>query len=119
MARLGLIRNWISGSVVIPSSSSLSGSMLIAARINQSIMMPDEWTAGSLSFQVSACPGGTFRNLYSVDGVEVAFEAAACQAITNSGDIGTWYGMKIRSGSTVDDPDDQGAARTLVIFSQG
>ena len=120
--RSGLIRNWTSASISIANGSSLSGSLLIAGRPIIGVGMPDEWTAGSLSFAVSACENGTFRTLFDQDGVEVALETSASLAIGSGcrmNYLQGWYSMKIRSGSSVDDPDDQGAARTLVIFSQG
>jgi len=84
--------------------------------------MPVAWTAASLSFDVAACPGGTLYPLFGDDGNEIAIKASASQMIANHNKLekleSSWA-FRIRSGSTVSDVDDQGAARTFIIFYQG
>ena len=122
MSKTGLTRNWRSASLQIPNASSISTSMIIAGYPIIGIQMPTVWTSASISFDVTACPGGTVYPLYDDAGFEVAIPGTACTAIANSTKLeklASWWGFRIRSGSSVDDPDDQGAARTFVIFSQG
>lgn len=116
-----ILRNWQSASAQIASGSSLSASLVIAGRSIINILMPTAWTAASLSFDISACPGGTFYPLYDTDGAEIAIPVAASQGYSGSdlAYLAGWYGMRIRSGSTVTDVDDQAAARTLVISMSG
>ena len=122
MAKSGLTRNWVSASLQIASGSSLSASLIIAGRPIIGIQMPVAWTSASISFDVTACPGGTLYPLYDDAGFQIAIPGTACAAIANSTKLeklASWWGFRIRSGSAVDDPDDQGAARTFVVFSQG
>lgn len=115
-------RNWTSASVQMANACALSASVIVAGRPVVGLMMPDEWTAASVSFLVSACAGGTFRPLYGDDGNEVAFEGGACQAVahhTKLEKVGAWFAAKIQSGSSYGDQDNQGAARAFVLFMQG
>lgn len=118
----GLVRNWVSASVQIPAASSLSGSLVIAGRPIVSIGMPASWDGASLTFDVSAGPGETFFPLYDDENIEVSMAFTACTnvaALSKIDKLSGWYGMRIRSGSGVDDPDDQEGARTFRIFLQG
>ena len=119
-----MTRNWYSASVRIGagSGSSISSSMLIAGRPIIGILMPEAWTAASLSFDVSACEGGTFYPLYDDGGNEITFSPTASTAIANNTKLeklSSWYGMRIRSGCGVASAVSQAAARTFVIFQQG
>ena len=119
--RSGLLRNWLYQEVEIPNASSLSSSAMIAGRPITSLIMPSAWTVASLSFMVSGCPGGEFFNLLDGDGIEVSVMASASVAISASkmDNLSAWYGVKLRSGSLAAEKVDQGAARTLIVFSEG
>lgn len=122
MAIKGMIRNWESACIQIAATSSLSGSLIHAGRPVIGIMMPDEWTAASVGFHVSACPGGTFRPLYSDDNELVVTEGNACRALSACkclDKLAPWWAFKIMSGSVNTDRDDQAAARTFAIFYEG
>ena len=118
----GLIRNWESASLQIASGSSLSGSIIHAGRPIVGIQMPTTWTAASLSFDVTACPGGTLYPLYDDSKTQVAIAPTACTAIANNTKLeklSSWWAFRIRSGAGVASAVDQAAARTFVIFYQG
>jgi hypothetical protein len=86
------------------------------------IGMPEGWTEASLSFDVAVCPGGTLYPLYGDDGNEVAIAPTACTVIANHNKLeklASSWAFRVRSGSTVGDPDDQAAARTFAIFYPG
>lgn len=112
--------NWNATALTIPNASSLSSSMVIAGRTVLGLMAPVAWTAASVSFDVSACPGGTFFPLYNDNGVLFSLTMGASRAIGASAldRVGRFYGMRLRSGSAVAG-DDQGAARVFVAFTQG
>ncbi|MHA2135266.1 MAG: hypothetical protein ACW99J_15505 [Candidatus Thorarchaeota archaeon] len=122
MAKTGLTRNWVAASLQIPNGSSLSASLVIAGRPIITIGMPTAWTAASISFDVSACENGTFFPLYGDNGIQISVPAAASTQIGNHNKLeklAGWYAMRIRSGSVVGEEIDQGAARTLIVFSSG
>ena len=122
MAKSGLVRNWDSASLVIPNGSSLSGSLVHAGRPIVGILMPEAWTAASISFDVAACAGGTLYPLYGDDLTQVAIKGSACVAIANNTKLeklSSWWAFRIRSGCGVASPVDQGAARTFAVFFQG
>ena len=122
MPNSGLIRNWASASISIPSGSSLSGSLFIGGRPIIGIMAPVAWTAASICFDVQACPGGTFFPLYDDSGTQVTIPMSASRAIANESKLeklSAFAGFRIRSGCGVASVVDQGAARTFAIFYQG
>jgi len=122
MSRTGLIRNWQSASLQIDNASSLSGSIIHAGRPVVGVLMPEAWTAASLSFDVAACPGGTLYPLFGDDGAEIAIKASGCQMIANHNKLeklASSWAFRIRSGCGVASAVDQGAARTFIVFYQG
>jgi hypothetical protein len=121
-SRKGLIRNWFSASAQIANGAALSASVCNAGRPIVGLLMPTAWTSASLTFDVCACPNGTFFPLYGDNNTEVVITPTACTAIANNSKLeklSSWYGFRIRSGSTVSDADNQGAARTFIVFMQG
>lgn len=80
------------------------------------------WTAASISFDVSACPGGVFLPLYNDNGNQLSIPVTACTAIaanTVLDKLSGWFAFRIRSGCGVASPTDQGSARTIVAFIEG
>ena len=119
--KTGLIRNWQSASVQIANACAVSGSIIHAGRPVIGIMMPEAWTGSRIGFQVAACSGGTFRELYSDDNQEVLATVGASRAVAASArldKLAPWYAMKVVSGCK-GSQENQGAARTLVIFYEG
>jgi hypothetical protein len=106
----------------MPAASSLSASLVIEGRSIVNILPPASWDSASLTFDVSACAGGTFYPLYGDNNAEVVIQFTACTAIGNHSKLeklAGWYGMRIWSGSAVGDPDDQTVARTFIISQSG
>lgn len=123
-SRKGLIRSWYSASTSMGtgSGSALTASVLIAGRPIVGIVMPEVWSPqASMTFDVSACPGGTFYPLYDCGKKELVLTVAASTAIAGSvlDFLQPWYGFRIRSGSAVADADDQIASRVFIIYRQG
>lgn len=119
--KTGMRRNWVSARVQIASSCAVSGSIIHAGRPVIGIMMSDEWTGSTLGFQVAACPGGTFRELYSDSNEEVLATVGASRAVAASDcldKLAPWYALKCVSGCK-EAQENQAAARTLVIFYEG
>ena len=115
-------RNATSTALTISNASSISTSMVIAGWSDIHIVVPEAWTAASISFDVSACSGGTFYPLYDDAGAQVAIPVVASTAIANKAKLSMltpWYGMRIRSGCGAASRVDQGAARTFVVVTQG
>ena len=120
--RTDMRRNWFSASAEIANVAAISGSILSAGRPIDGILMPTVWTSASLGFDVCACPNGTFYPLYGDNNTEVVLTVTACTAIANNSKLeklSSWYGFRLRSGSTVSDADNQGAARKWIAFKQG
>ena len=118
----GMIRNWQSASLSIAAGSSLSASLIVAGRPIVGLLMPEFWTAASMSFDVSACPGGTFYPLYSDSGTEMAMKGSACRAVGASlvlDKLSSWWAMRVRSGCGVASAVDQASARQITVFYQG
>jgi hypothetical protein len=103
---------------VIANGASLSGAVAIHPNSLVGIVMPADWTAANLTFQVSHDDGTTFNNLYDKDGTEVTVTAADDRYITLEPAL--WAGirhLKVRSG-TAGTPVNQGAARTLQLVAR-
>jgi len=117
----GLLRNWQSETATIANNTAVSGSILIAGRPIVSIVMPEGWTQASLTFDITACAGGTFYPLRDGDNVEVRIQPSASTAISASqlDHLAGWYGFRIRSGCGVASAVNQGAARTFVVCKEG
>jgi hypothetical protein len=102
--------------VVIANGASLSGTVDLGGRKLVALIMPDAWTAASLTFQGSV-DGTNFFNVY--DGAtERALTVAANYYSALA--IGDWVGfrwIKIRSG-TAALAVNQAAARTLTLVVQ-
>ena len=119
-----ITRSWYSEAITMGmgSGSAISGSCLIAGRPIVSIVMPEAWTQASLTFDVNACPGGTFFPLTDDGGNVIRISPTASTAIANNTKLeklSSWYAFRIRSGCGAASTVDQAAARTFVIFSQG
>ena len=112
--------NWEATALTIPNASSLSSSMVLAGRPVVGLLAPVAWTAASLTFDVSACAGGTFFPLYNDDNTMFTMKMGASRAFGASafGRIGRFYGLRLRSGSVVAG-DDQGAERVFIVHTQG
>ena len=112
--------NWNATALTIPNASSLSSSMVLAGRPVVGLLAPVAWTAASLTFDVSACAGGTFFPLYNDDNTMFAIRMGASRAFGAStfDRLGRFYGLRLRSGSAVAG-DDQGAARVFIVHTQG
>ena len=118
----GMIRNWQSASLSIAAGSSLSASLIVAGRPILGLLMPEFWTAASLSFDVAACPGGAFYPLYSDAATQLAMKGSACVAVaacTVLDKLSSWYAMRVRSGCGAASVVDQACARQLTLFFQG
>jgi hypothetical protein len=102
--------------VTIANSASLSGAVDLKGRKLVAIIMPDAWTAASMTFQGSI-DGTNFFNVY--DGAtERALTVAANYYSALA--IGDWVGfryIKIRSG-TAGTPVNQGGARVITLVVQ-
>jgi len=92
--------------VTIAATASLSTAANLGIKTLVAISLPSNWTAASLSFQVSGDGGTTFQELWDgVAGTAVAVAAGAGLAsnfIAMSND-GIWSGvncLKVRSGSS-------------------
>lgn len=124
-ARSGMRRAWRCASLGFgdgtANASSLSGSLLIGGTPIVGIHMPAAWTAASLSFDVNACPGGTWMPLKDGDGTEIAIQASASMAISASqlDHLGPWFGMRVRSGCGAASAVDQAASRVIVVVMKG
>ena len=113
--------NWEATALTIPNASSLSSSMVLAGRPVVGLLAPVAWTGASLTFDVSACAGGTFFPLYNDDNTLFTLKISASRAYGASafGRIGRFYGLRLRSGSAVAAADDQAAARVFIVHTQG
>jgi hypothetical protein len=102
--------------VVIANGASLSGAVDLGGRKLVGIIMPDTWTAASLTFQGSV-DGTNFFNVY--DGAtERALTVAA--NYYSAQNIADWVGfrwIKVRSG-TAGSAVNQAAERTLTVVAQ-
>ena len=110
----------LSNTVMILNGASISGSLnlgdpaLDAGYTPSRILLPDAWTAASITFQVSA-DGTNFRDLYDENGNEIIYPAAANRAvIVNEPDMKRHNYLKIRSG-TSSTPVNQGADRIITV----
>ena len=122
MAITGLTRNWVSASIGIAAGSALSGSIITAGRPIVGIQMPPFWTSDSVSFDVTACPGGILYPLYDDSGAQIAIPGTACICVANGNQLeklASWWGFRIRSGPGAASHIDQASARTFVVFYQG
>ena len=121
-ARGGMLRNWQSASVSIAKDSAISSSILLAGRSILGLQMPTAFTGSMLSFDAKAYPGGEFLPLYDEDGNQLYVKVSASRCVSPDSALLTmssFYGLRIRSGSTVAKPENQGAARTIWVFMQG
>jgi hypothetical protein len=100
----------------IASGASLSGYVEIDEAKHIGIVMPAEWTAADLTFQVSH-NGSTWYDLYNDSGTEVTIVADSGRSISldvAALSLAPWQHLKIRSG-TSSVPVTQTAARTLYV----
>jgi hypothetical protein len=86
------------------------------------IIMPATWTAATLSFQVCDTDGGTFADLYTEAGAEVAPSSTPTQGKAYSLNtaqpyLAPWRWVKVRSGLT-GAPQAQGADRVVTFVFQ-
>ena len=103
-------------SVDIPAAADgLSPAINVGNYRASGIQMPAAWTAGNLTFQVSA-DGVTYADLYDNTGTEYTATAAASRVILLPAVdfIGIQY-LKIRSG-TSGTPVQQAAVRSLKVL---
>ena len=102
--------------VTIENGGSLSGAVDLGGRKLVAIVMPDTWTAASMTFQAS--PDGTnYFNVYDGPTERALTVAASYYSELN---ISDWIGIrwfKIRSG-TAGTPVNQAAARTITLVVQ-
>lgn len=101
---------------VIENGGSLSGIVDLGGRKLVAIVMPDTWTAASLTFQASP-DGVNFFNVYDGPTERSLTVAASYYSELN---IADWVGirwLKIRSG-TAGTPVNQAAERTLTLVIQ-
>jgi hypothetical protein len=97
--------------VTIANAGSLSGAADLEGKAIAGIVMPADWTAAALTFQVSV-DGTNFKNLYNDSGSEVSITVAADTFIRLTAE---WKGIryiKVRSG-TAGVPVAQGAERQI------
>ena len=102
--------------VVIANGESLSGAKDLRGRKLVAIIMPDTWTAASLTFQASV-DGTNYFNVYDGSSERTLSVSASYYSALN---IADWVGfryLKIRSG-TAGTPVNQGGARTLTLVAQ-
>jgi hypothetical protein len=100
----------------IASGGSLSGLVQIDEAKYIGIVMPSEWTAADLTFQVSM-DGSEWVDLYDDTGAEVTVTAGANRAIgidVASLALTPWQYITIRSGTSAL-AVNQAAARTLYV----
>jgi len=110
--------NTTTTTATIASAASLSDEINISGYAHMAIMMPASWTAADITFQASNESGGTFYDLYGIDGVEINITAEAQRVITidvHSSALAPLSYLKIRSG-TAGTPVAQAAERILTII---
>ena len=121
-ARTSMSRNWASASVSIAAGSSLSASLISAGRPIIGLQMSPFWTAASISFDGTACPGGVMYPIYDDAGTQVAIPTAGSRLLANQSrleKLAGVYAFRVRSGCGAASATDQASARTLVVFMQG
>lgn len=102
----------------IPKDEALSNAVPLGGFTHVGIAVPSAWTAASLTFQVSDTEEGTYVDLYTDTGTEVAVAAATSQAIglvSCAGVFAPFEFMKIRSGTSATSVS-QTDERTLTVF---
>ena len=117
-----ITRNWEAIQATIANASSISGCVINAGRPIVGLLMPEVWTAACVTFDVAACEGGTFYELYSDGNQVVRMNGAACRAMAPClilDKLASWWAFRIRSGCGAASPTDQGAARVFTAFLQG
>lgn len=101
----------------IASGASLSAAVVLGPHRAVAIVMPTDWTAASLTFEVSVDGGTTYKPLYDVYGQEYTVPAGAARTILlPPSDFASFNALKVRSGSA-GTPVNQGADRTLQVAS--
>lgn len=103
--------------VTIASGESLSGAVEIGDRTVCGVILPAEWTAAGLTFQVSI-DGSTYQNLYDSAGEFTLPTDAVAAARTVTIDpvkFLAWTHVKVRSG-TSGSAVNQDAARSVVLI---
>lgn len=101
----------------IANGASLSDAVDLNTGALFGIVMPSDWTAASLTFQVTF-DGTTFVNLYDTAGNEITWTAAVSQYLQDAAPA-KWFGVravKVRSG-TSGTPVNQGGARSLTLIT--
>lgn len=94
---------------------ALAGGASRAALVG--IVMPDAWTAASLTFQASN-DGVTFTNLYTASGTEVTVTADVSRWIAlDPSDFAGIAWLKVRSG-TAGTAVNQGGDRVLTLIAR-
>jgi hypothetical protein len=102
--------------VVIENGGSLSGAVDLGGRKLVALILPDAWTAASLTFQGSV-DGTNFFNVYDGPTERQLTVAANYYSALN---IADWVGfrwIKVRSG-TAGSAVNQAAERTLTVVAQ-
>lgn len=102
---------------IIANGASLSDAVALGPHRAVAIVMPDTWTAASLTFEVSVDGGTTYKPLYDVYGQEYTVPASNNRTILlPPSDFASVNALKIRSGSS-GTPVNQGADRALQVAS--
>lgn len=103
--------------MTIASGQSISAGIALGEKTLVGIAMPAGWDAASLTFQVSADDGVTWRELRSTSGAVAYTTAAAGHVAFNADEQATWRGvnrLKVRSG-TSGSPVNQTADRIITL----
>lgn len=104
--------------VVIANGASLSGAGNLGPFRLVGLVMPADWTAANLTFQVSHDADTTYNNLYDDEGTEVTVTAADDRYITLDPSVFAGINcIKVRSG-TSGSAVNQGAARTITLVTR-
>lgn len=110
----GKIIEYLTRDATISNGASLSAAIDLQGRHLIGIVMPADWTAANLTFQVAQTADGTFADVYDSAGNELVAVAAASRFICDIPELQGVRFLKIRSGTT-GTPVNQGAARTLSL----
>lgn len=103
-------------SAAIANGASLSGAINLYGLRPFGVVIPAEWTAANLTFQVSLDKGATWINMADQNGNEISATASAGTCVVlNMAQFASVQYLRLRSG-TAATPVAQGGARTLQLI---
>lgn len=102
-------------SASIPAGAAVSGTINSGAQTLHGVLIPSNWTAADLTFEISVDGGATFFNMKSTTNAEIDYQVAAGSYVAI--DPTLWRAIncfRIRSGTSAV-PVNQAANVTLEI----